>query len=305
MPCALVGDGTPLQLLLVAGSRSLRGAGSCRWLWNRPGCGRPGWMAERGMLKPRDGWRFRWRPRTLACLRSEQFGDPVIQKLCQSALFRPMGSRLPHRDGGAAHGDRWPRSQREQMSIWRGHRTHRNSRASSIAPLVGEGWTVRDHQAILKGIRRDGNALVATLLRARVRRPWLTCAPSPRWALAAQIDDVVEVRRFVRSSAGDMLESEPEKWVRTKGKRVEADAENVTMLGVEIAYMLTAQHRKQREQERDSRAQRPGTRALNLRRTYERRKPCERCQRGSAGPFKLRREHEWEGRRGVPKPRNS
>ena len=70
--------------------------------------------------------------------------------------------------------------------------------------------------------------------------------------VAAQIDDVVEVRRFVRSSAGDMLEAEPEpeKWVVHKGKRVQADAENVTMLGVEIACMVTAQHGKQRERER-------------------------------------------------------
>ena len=68
--------------------------------------------------------------------------------------------------------------------------------------------------------------------------------------VAAQIDDVVEVRRFVRSDQGDMLEAEPEKWVGRKGKRVEAHADNVRMLGVEIACMVTAQHRKQREQER-------------------------------------------------------
>ena len=43
----------------------------------------------------------------------------------------------------------WPRSQREQMSTWRRHRAHRNIRASSIAPPGGEGWTIRDHRAIL------------------------------------------------------------------------------------------------------------------------------------------------------------
>ena len=43
----------------------------------------------------------------------------------------------------------WPRSQREQMSTWRRHRAHRNSRASSIAPPGGEGWTIRDYRAIL------------------------------------------------------------------------------------------------------------------------------------------------------------
>ena len=38
---------------------------------------------------------------------------------------------------------------REQMSTWRRHRAHRNSRASSIAPPGEEGWTIRDHPAIL------------------------------------------------------------------------------------------------------------------------------------------------------------
>ena len=41
------------------------------------------------------------------------------------------------------------RSQRKQMSTWRRHRAQRNSRASSIAPPGGEGWTIRDHRAIL------------------------------------------------------------------------------------------------------------------------------------------------------------
>ena len=35
------------------------------------------------------------------------------------------------------------------MSTWRRHRAHRYSRASSIAPPGGEGWTIRNHQAIL------------------------------------------------------------------------------------------------------------------------------------------------------------
>ena len=35
------------------------------------------------------------------------------------------------------------------MSTWRRHRAQRNSRASSIAPPGGEGWTIRDHRAIL------------------------------------------------------------------------------------------------------------------------------------------------------------
>ena len=36
------------------------------------------------------------------------------------------------------------------MSTWRRHRAHRNSRASSIAAPGGEGWTIRDHRAILR-----------------------------------------------------------------------------------------------------------------------------------------------------------
>ena len=35
------------------------------------------------------------------------------------------------------------------MRTWRRHRAHRNSRASSTAPPGGEGWTIRDHRAIL------------------------------------------------------------------------------------------------------------------------------------------------------------
>ena len=35
------------------------------------------------------------------------------------------------------------------MSTWRRHRAQRNSRASSIAPPGGEGWTIRDYRAIL------------------------------------------------------------------------------------------------------------------------------------------------------------
>ena len=35
------------------------------------------------------------------------------------------------------------------MSTWRRHRAQRNSRVSSIAPPGGEGWTIRDHRAIL------------------------------------------------------------------------------------------------------------------------------------------------------------
>ena len=76
--------------------------------------------------------------------------------------------------------------------------------------------------------------------------------PEPGDFVAAQIDDAVEMRRFVRTHEGDMLEleREPEKWVNRKGERVRADAKNVTMLGVEIASMVTAEGRKQREREK-------------------------------------------------------
>ena len=36
------------------------------------------------------------------------------------------------------------------MSTWRRHRAHRNIRASSIAAPDGEGWTIRNHRAILR-----------------------------------------------------------------------------------------------------------------------------------------------------------
>ena len=36
------------------------------------------------------------------------------------------------------------------MSTWRRHRAHRNIRASSIATPGGEGWTIRNHRAILR-----------------------------------------------------------------------------------------------------------------------------------------------------------
>ena len=36
------------------------------------------------------------------------------------------------------------------MSTWRRHRAHRNIRASSIAAPGGEGWTIRNHRAILR-----------------------------------------------------------------------------------------------------------------------------------------------------------
>ena len=47
-----------------------------------------------------------------------------------------------------------------------------------------------------------------------------------------------------------MLEAEPGKWVRSKTKRVKADADNVTMLGVEIGCVAPAGRRKTMVRER-------------------------------------------------------
>ena len=72
-------------------------------------------------------------------------------------------------------------------------------------------------------------------------------APEHGDVVAAQIDGAVEVRRFVHTHARDVLEAEPGNWTSEKPRRVWADAENVTMLGVEIASTVTAEGRKRRE----------------------------------------------------------
>ena len=67
--------------------------------------------------------------------------------------------------------------------------------------------------------------------------------------VAAQIGDAIEMRRFERTHGVDMLETEPEKWGSGKSWQIRADADNVTMLGVEIASMTTAEGRKRHERE--------------------------------------------------------
>ena len=61
--------------------------------------------------------------------------------------------------------------------------------------------------------------------------------------VAAQIGDAVEMRRFAHTHGVDMLEAQPEKWVRGQTRGIRADADNVTMLGGEIASMTTAEGR--------------------------------------------------------------
>ena len=72
--------------------------------------------------------------------------------------------------------------------------------------------------------------------------------------VAAQIDDAVEIRQFVRTHGGDMLEADPEKWGSGKSWQIRADADNVTILGVEIASMTTAEGRKRHEREMAARS---------------------------------------------------
>ena len=67
--------------------------------------------------------------------------------------------------------------------------------------------------------------------------------------VAAQIDETVEMRRFARRLGGAVLEAEPEKWGSGRSWRISANADNVTVLGVEIASMTTAEGRKRHERE--------------------------------------------------------
>ena len=75
-------------------------------------------------------------------------------------------------------------------------------------------------------------------------------APEHGDLVAARIDDAVELRRFRSAGDGSVLAPEPGR--RTTGttpRRVRADADNVTMIGVEIASTTTARSRKRRERE--------------------------------------------------------
>ena len=61
------------------------------------------------------------------------------------------------------------------------------------------------------------------------------------------IDGTVEIRRFVQTHAKAVLEPKPAEWTSQRPRRVWAEGESVTMLGVEIASTTTAEGRKGRE----------------------------------------------------------
>ena len=99
---------------------------------------------------------------------------------------------------------------------------------------------------------RVGNDSMA---RAGVRRGDLVALTQKREPeqgdlVAVQIDGRVEIRRFIRTRAGDRLQPEPESWTQGDSTRIRADTENVNMLGVEIASTVSAESRKERERER-------------------------------------------------------
>lgn len=94
-----------------------------------------------------------------------------------------------------------------------------------------------------------------TMARAGVRKGDLVavaCNREPEHddLVAARINDAVELRRFRKTDRGDMLEAEPDEWTVTVGPRMRADAENVTMLGVEIGCIAPAGGRKTRKKEK-------------------------------------------------------
>ena len=99
---------------------------------------------------------------------------------------------------------------------------------------------------------RVGNDSMA---RAGVRRGDLVALtqkrdPEQGDLVAVQIDGRVEIRRFIRTRAGDRLQPEPRKLDTGDSTRIRADAENVNMIGVEIASTVSAESRKERERER-------------------------------------------------------
>lgn len=76
--------------------------------------------------------------------------------------------------------------------------------------------------------------------------------------VAAEIGGRVEIRRFVRTDTGDSLEPEPERWMEANTAPVWANADNVRMLGVEIASTVSAESRKMRERQRTQRRRQRG-----------------------------------------------
>ena len=77
------------------------------------------------------------------------------------------------------------------MSTWRRHRTHRNNRASSTAPPGGEGWTIRDHRAILHS-EPYASADLGAASDVTAKSMWSEAAPvSPTTALSPQLPSAV------------------------------------------------------------------------------------------------------------------
>ena len=77
------------------------------------------------------------------------------------------------------------------MSTWRRHRAHRNNRASSTAPPAGEGWTIRDHRAILHP-EPYASADLGAASDVTAKSMWSEAAPiSPTTAISPQLPTAV------------------------------------------------------------------------------------------------------------------
>ena len=77
------------------------------------------------------------------------------------------------------------------MSTWRRHRAHRNNRASSTAPPGGEGWTIRDHRAILHS-EPYASADLGAASDVTAKSMWSEAAPvSPTTAISPQLPSAV------------------------------------------------------------------------------------------------------------------
>ena len=83
-----------------------------------------------------------------ASRRAQRFTPSGAAATCPAIALAPVAARADEHLAPAS-GTQKQSGIVEQMSTWRRHRAHRNSRASSIAP-PGEGWTIRDYRAILR-----------------------------------------------------------------------------------------------------------------------------------------------------------
>ena len=115
-------------------------------------------------------------------------------------------------------------------------------RMDSIAELLGDEpsllvWVGNDAMAGIGIGRGDCVALAPDY------------TPDHGDVVAAEIDGRVEVRRFVHTQTGNMLATEPEKWTGEETTWTRAEADNVTILGVELACVTMPEGRKRRERE--------------------------------------------------------